>query len=474
MDKKISVTILVEKGHHSNELERKLMKLGYHISSSYSLANCSIDKIMHDQPDIILIESNFSGEPDESETVRQLQAKSGIPIINIIDYSENELNRNKKLTCGFSYLFKPYQDQEIYLCIEQSLYINQLEKDLKKKNQLLEKEISEHKKNEEQFRVLFEYSHDLLSIADENGQTLLANSAWEKTLGYTPGTQGNSIDLIHPDDKARVMEAWQGLLMGKSELKDIKYRYKNKKGYYLFLKTPVQKLFISEKPRFFVCTHDITESKTLENHLKESLQEKEVLLKEIHHRVKNNMQTIISLLRLKIRQISDEASKQILTESENKIYSMAIVHETLYQNQDLAKIDMNDYIRRFVFYLFQSMNTNPEQIQLKILIDPVFLPVDMAIPLGLIINELVCNALKYAFPQELTGEIQVQLQSKQDFYELIIRDNGIGLAADLDSESTKRIGLTLVKAWIKQIGGAFETDGKDGTRHQIQFKVKEV
>lgn len=150
---------------------------------------------------------------------------------------------------------------------------------------------------------------------------------------------------------------------------------------------------------------DITERKQTESQLKASLKEKEVLLKEIHHRVKNNLQIISSLLNLQSEYIQDKQDLDIFKVSQNRIESMALIHEKLYQSKDLARIDFGEYIRDLVCTLFCSYEVNSSAIDMKINIDQIFLGIDVAIPCGLMINEVVLNYLKHAFPKGRTGEI---------------------------------------------------------------------
>ena len=209
--------------------------------------------------------------------------------------------------------------------------------------------------------------------------------------------------------------------------------------------------------------HDITQ-------LKSSLKEKEVLIKEIHHRVKNNMQIVSSMLNLQAQHVDDDEMVDVLLESRNRVKSMAMIHEKLYQSTDLTHINCEDYIKRLVLDLFYSYGISEDQIKLIINVEEIMLNIETAIPCGLIITELVSNSLKHAFPQGRKGEIKLSVQKFDDNYELIIHDNGIGFPEDIDYNSTDSLGLELVNTLVHQIEGTISMDSNHGTEFKIIFK----
>ena len=209
-----------------------------------------------------------------------------------------------------------------------------------------------------------------------------------------------------------------------------------------------------------------------------SLHEKEVLLKEIHHRVKNNLQVISSLLSLQAATISDPISREKFNESLYRIRSMAMVHEKLYQGSDLSRIDMNEYITSLVNYLNSVYSDQDKHMEISVKVDmksPSF-RIEEAIPCGLIINELVTNAFKYAFSGKRKGMLFVGFRElttgkKQASYSLEVRDNGPGLSPDIDIHTTSTLGLQLVSLLTEQIGGRLQVDRKDGTCFKIRFSL---
>jgi two-component sensor histidine kinase len=215
---------------------------------------------------------------------------------------------------------------------------------------------------------------------------------------------------------------------------------------------------------------EIAERKRVEEQIKASLGEKEVLLKEIHHRVKNNLQVVSSMLQLQSKNVKDRETVEMFQESRNRVRSMALVHERLYQSRDLARVDFARYIRSLANYLCRSYGVNTNVIQLRTNLHDVFLGVDTAIPCGLILNELVSNCLKHAFPDGREGEIRIELRSDgNDKFTLMVSDNGVGLLEDLDFRNTESLGLQLVNTLVNQLEGTIELDRRGGTAFKITF-----
>ncbi len=196
------------------------------------------------------------------------------------------------------------------------------------------------------------------------------------------------------------------------------------------------------------------ERRKAQEQIEASLKEKEVLLKEIHHRVKNNLQIICSLLDLQAEYLTDPQALEVFQESQNRIQSMALIHEKLYQSEDLATINFADYIHELITNLWYSYEVYLDAVELKTDIEPVVLDIDTAIPCGLIVNELVSNSLKYAFPFGHRGELSIELHSvSENEFILIVSDTGIGLPKDLDFQNTKSLGLQLVNSLTQQLNG---------------------
>jgi two-component sensor histidine kinase len=201
-----------------------------------------------------------------------------------------------------------------------------------------------------------------------------------------------------------------------------------------------------------------------------SLQEKEAMLQEIHHRVKNNLQIISSLLNLQSQQIEDERMLTVFADSRDRVQSMAIVHETLYHSPNLDRVDLGEYIRSLTSYLMRAHRGSTGRVSLKLDVADVSLGVDSAIPCGLIINELVSNALKHAFPEGSESEIYVGLHVEQPRLILEVRDNGVGLPSDIDVHDPRSLGLQLVNTLVQQLEGTLQADSRQGTTFRFAFE----
>jgi two-component sensor histidine kinase len=204
--------------------------------------------------------------------------------------------------------------------------------------------------------------------------------------------------------------------------------------------------------------------------LEESLGEKDVLLKEIHHRVKNNLQIISSLIAMQSRRIKNPAALSVLQDSQLRVRSMALIHERLYQSENLANIHFSSYIEGLASFLFRSYQDMAGRVRLETEVDQVALDIDTAVPMGLILNELITNSLKYAFPGKRTGTIKIQLQQRpRGYLTLVCADDGVGLPEGLDIDNTDQLGIQLVKTLVQQLDGIMEVSRKEGVSFQICF-----
>tara|TARA_B100000508_G_C11458314_1_gene277882 strand:+ start:1 stop:1233 length:1233 start_codon:yes stop_codon:yes gene_type:complete len=217
--------------------------------------------------------------------------------------------------------------------------------------------------------------------------------------------------------------------------------------------------------------HDTTEKKLYEQNLQNSIEEKEVLLKEVHHRVKNNMQVISSILNLQSHYIKDQNSLNVLRESQSRIKAMASIHERLYSNESFSKIKFSEYAEKLAKDLVQTYDLD-SSIKLECSFDEVFLSLNQAIPCGLIINELISNALKHAFKGKSDGKINLSVKHHDNNILLSVKDNGVGMPSEIDYRNTDSLGLQLVNTLVKQIEGELELNKSEGTNFLIRFQKR--
>jgi PAS domain S-box-containing protein len=314
----------------------------------------------------------------------------------------------------------------------------------------------------------------LMSLDMDNMRVLEISPACEKIYGCPVDAFINDPMLwkkmVHPDDIPVIIAGEARILSGNTSTDE--YRIIRPDSTVRWIEERMKPTLNKEGKliRLEGFIADITERKMAEDRIRGSLQEKEVLLKEVHHRVKNNMQVISSLLNLQGEYIRDSHDRELFRDSQSRVKSMALVHEMLYQSKNLAQVNFKDYIRNIVDQLFSFYSVNMGKIELEIEVGDILLGIDTAIPCGLIINELVSNALKYAFPDNRKGKISIYFSKEiGSYYTCIVRDSGVGLPSDIDFENTVSLGLQLVNTLTRQLGGKIELSREHGTEYRITF-----
>lgn len=340
----------------------------------------------------------------------------------------------------------------------------------------LAEEMGERTRLEERFRALLETAPDAIVIVDADGRIVLVNAQTEKLFGYERGDLlGQLIEILLPERFRAVHPAHRGHFGAEPRMRpmgaerDLSGRRKDGTEFATeILLSPVetdQGILVSAAIR------DVTRTKEIEHQIRASLSEKEALLQEIHHRVKNNLQIIASLLSLQSGYISDPATLTQFQESQGRIRSMALIHEKLYQSETLAKVDLADYVQSLVGILMRAYNAN-ERVRLETRLAPASVSIDTAVPVGLMLNELLTNALKYAFPREHQGSLRVHLETgAEGMIVLRVHDDGVGLPPDFGLESATSLGLRLVRMFAKQLRAEVSLHSVPGcTEFNIQFR----
>jgi len=358
--------------------------------------------------------------------------------------------------------------------------------ELRATNESLQREIIEHKQAEEVLRE----SEEALRNSEEKyrsltnqlplgvyrttkeGKFLYANPALATILEYESVEELMKTSTVKayndPSERVKQLEKWKD--SGGVACNELKFR--TKKGRQIWIRDTGRVILDGKGEIDYIdgIIEDLTERKRAEEKIKASLSEKEVLLREIHHRVKNNMQIISSLINLQSRDIKDEKTLDIFKESRDRIRSMALVHEKLYRSRDFARIDFGQYIQSLAVHLFHSYRVNANLIKLKIEVEDIFLDINTAVPSGLLINELVSNSLKHAFPGGRKGELKIGLsKDKDDKFTLIVKDNGVGFPENLDYRNTDSFGMQLVNMLVEQLNGSLRLERKEGTKFTIEF-----
>lgn len=365
------------------------------------------------------------------------------------------------------------------------------EKSIKKINEGLEQKITERTQelmekieqmflleqtlheSEYKYRQLVEMSQEGILAIDKNGSITFLNKASAEMLGYElVDMQGvNFFEFMDDDAKAKAQGSVNNQMnTGQSDRLETTLLHKNGKLVYVAVSASP---LMDEQGNFigsFAIISDITKRKETEERLRKSLTEQELLLRELHHRVKNNLQVIAGLVGLQISHVEDESSKGALKDTQFRIQSIALVHEKLYNTETLSEISFKEYISGFASDLFMFFNVDKDKIGLRCNMEDINVGIDVAIPCGLILNELLTNILKYAFKGRDRGEITIVLNVLEaGELELVISDNGVGLPEGIEIGKTKSLGLKIVSILVKQLKGVMEIDRANGTKFGLRF-----
>jgi PAS domain S-box-containing protein len=331
------------------------------------------------------------------------------------------------------------------------------------------------RRSEENYRILFDATTDALFVHEIKeggimGNFIKVNSVACQRLGYSEEEllEMSPADIDDPEFEIDLEGIWKKISRGESVRFEQIHVTKN--GERIPVEIHAQGFDWDERMAIISLVRDITERKERVEKLHSLVRQKELLLQEIHHRVKNNLNVISSLLDFESDSTQDKKTLETLRDAKNRIRAMALIHEHLYQSENLAHINFHRYAQILLEEIFYAYGISYNDVTTEINVNNISLPIDKAIPCSLIINEAVSNSLKYAFSEESTGKISIQFYEEDDNICLEIADNGIGLSHDFDLETVKTLGLRIIKMLTRQLEGSVTIDGSDGTTIKINFR----
>ena len=321
------------------------------------------------------------------------------------------------------------------------------------------------------YQAIFGNTGTAMALIEENTTISLINAEFEKMSGYTREEvvgKRSWTEFVVPEDLERML-AQHNLRREQGRVAQTHYEFrliaKNGERRDIFLSIDI----IPGTKKSVASLMDITDNKRMTEKLSASLLEKEVLLREIHHRVKNNLQIIISLLNLQSRQVKDKKVLSAIQESQNRVRAMALVHEKIYQSEHLSEIDICEYISYLAKYLFQFYGTDMKAIKLVLEGSCIKVGINTAVPLGLVINELVSNSLKHAFPKGRPGKVIICMHRDENGIVISIKDDGVGMPEHIETGKTDSLGLMLIQSLANQLGATISLDRQCGTAYTIHI-----
>lgn len=468
---------------------------GYEVVDITAEGKGIIEKIDDKKPDLIIMDIMLQDEKMDGIQIAELISKSSdIPIVYLTGHSAEDIFQRARITRPYGYILKPFRPLELRATVEMALLKSKTESDLKnhseeleevvklrtrelrEKNEHLQREIAERKQAELSLIDSQNYLNRIINsiadpvfVKDRSHRWELLNDSFCRLIGYArEELLGKSDYDFFPASEAEVSRQKDELAFETGENIN-EEKFTDKKGTVRTVSTK-RTLYqdTSDNLHIVGIMRDVTEQKLYESHMKASLKEKEILLREIHHRVKNNLQLMASLLHIQADHTQDPGVQKYYEESKNRIKSMALVHEYLYCSDTLSQIDLGKHIRTIATYLGRNYRRN--DISFSFDLDTVYLPIDTAVPCGLIVNELVSNAIKHGLQHITNGNLHITLKGCiNNQATLTIGDNGCGFPEHLDFRESPSMGLQLVNDLVEQIEGTIELKRNGGTTFIMKF-----
>jgi len=434
------------------DIAERLRSFGYESAGIAGNGVKALELVETNSPELILMDINLLGEMDGINLAEKVQELHNIPIIYLTAYADNEMIQRAKQTRPYGYILKPINEKELHSAIEIALYKHKSDK--------------QQKEEGERFKTIVEGYEVSIYIINVEMKIEYVNKYLAGKIGE--GTfNAYCYKKIYNSDKMCSWCTFEQVALGNNVRIEIE-NTQDKRWFYE-VATPFYNSEgkINQQRMVF----DITEKKAAELKMRELVEEKELMLKEIHHRVKNNLQIMLSLLRLHANKNHKHVSSEDLLRSfESRIRSMALIHDLLYSYNDINRLSFEEYIKRICKNLLLIHEVEPARISIDVEVKDISLCLDNSIPCGLIITELILNSLKHGFTREQNGRIKIQMTHNNGYYKLQVSDDGVGYPDNFNMLNTDNLGIQIIKTLSISLGGTPEFKNENGAVYSIEFK----
>lgn len=447
MNKNFSLLIIEDNEGDVNLLRRMLQETS--IQSTLEVANqlsAGIEIALAKEFDLIFLDFNLPDSSGIETFIRLGHSVSQVPVVVLSGLDDTTLALEAVRKGAQDYLVKGQFDEE------------RLEKTIQfaiERQRIMHSLVS----NEAHLRMMIQQNYDGIIVLDSEENILFSNPSASKILGKS---------FIQLMDRPFPFQ------IEPNRIAEIEIHQDS--GRHVVAEMQATEIQTGEETGYLINLHDVTLRKESEARLQALITEKEVLLKEVHHRVTNNFVLITTMLRMQSQAVDDEYIKGILSECSSRLNSMAIIHRQLYESGDLGQIDVGRYVRNLCVSLIQSYSPSGIKVILDPAIESISMGINRTIPIGLVVNELVTNALKYAFRKDSQQQNRLTVQLDKDernMMHIVVEDNGVGLPENFSIESTESLGLKIVRMLVEdQLNGQIHVSSSNGARFEIEFKIK--
>ncbi|MBV8729489.1 MAG: response regulator [Acidobacteriia bacterium] len=455
----------------ARDLQLRLHKLGYSVPSVASSKAEAMALLEQVHPDLVLMDIQLNGIAEGIEAAQEVRQRFDLPVIYLTAHSDTDSLEQAKLTEPFGYILKPFEDRELLAAIEMAVYKHDIERRLRETERRLRQQAD-----------MIGHSHDAVITTDPNRVITGWNAGAAEIYGWT---EKEALGQVVPNflkTKPPVPIAEMQQALERDGRWDGEIVHTAREGKLISVESR-QILVRGENGKLagvLEIDRDITDRKRAQAALEKSLgdlhsalTEKTVLLREIHHRVKNNLAVISSLLSMKADATDDRLAQLALEQSQQRVRSIALIHEQLYGTDRLDRILFGEYAQQLASELETASGARSRGISITVAAEPVQLEVSQAVPCALILNELVTNALKHGFPDNRGGEVRISFcKAAAGNYELAVSDNGAGLTAASEERASKSLGMRIINILARQLDGSIEREPGSGARFVLRFPAK--